>query len=46
MHKYERANYEFNIAMNKKNQEIEILNLNYDKMVNQFDNNLGRVLNY
>jgi hypothetical protein len=44
--KYERAIYEFNLAMNKKTEEIEILNINYDKMVNQFENNLGRVLNY
>jgi hypothetical protein len=44
--KHERTIYEFNLTFNKKNEEIEILNLNYDRIVDQFENNLGRVLNY
>ncbi len=44
--KHERMTREYDSVLNKKNQEIEILNINYDRMVNQFENNLGRVLNY
>ena len=44
--KHERTIREFDNVLNKKNEEIEILNINYDRMVNQFENNLGRVLNY
>jgi hypothetical protein len=44
--KHERSLREFDIAIEKKNEEIEILNINYDRMVEQFENNLGRVLNY